>query len=111
MCSVAQSCVFAVYQVDNLFNHNFPLVRLALGDQQGKSNQRIIGDALLSHGVVQKIMTLQKPDKNGGSDTLVAVGERMVLDDKVQQVGGLLPGAGIQLLAVEGLVDSLQRTM
>ena len=106
-----RSYVLAVDQVDNHLNHNLPLVRLALGDQQGKRNQRIIGDALFSHGVVQKIMTLQKLDKNGGSDTLVAVGERMVLDDEVQQVGGLLLDAGIQLLAVEGLIDSLKRTL
>jgi len=56
-------------------------------------------------------MALQKPGKNGGGDTLVAVGERMVLDDEVQQVGGLLLDAGIKLLAVEGLINRLQRTL
>jgi len=56
-------------------------------------------------------MALQKPDKYGGGDPLVAVGERMVLDDEVQQVGGLLFDTGIQFLAVKGLVDRLQRTL
>ena len=58
-----------------------------------------------------KILPLQKPDKNSGGDPLVAIGERMVLDDKVQQVGGLLLDAGIKLFAVEGLVNCLQRTL
>ena len=108
---MTDSCVLAVNQVDNYLNHDLPLVGLALGNQQGKRNQRIIGNALFSHGVIQKIMALQKPDKYGGGDPLVAVGERMVLDDEVQQVGGLLFDTGIQFLAVKGLVDRLQRTL
>jgi hypothetical protein len=56
-------------------------------------------------------VALQKPDKNRGGNPLVAIGERMVLDDKVQQVGGLLFDAGIKLLAVEGLIDRLKRTL
>src|SRR3989338_3331374 len=105
------SRVLAVDQVDNHFNHDLPLVRLALGNQQGKRNQGIIGNALFAVGVIQKILALQKPDKNSGGDPLVAVSERMVLDDKVQQIGGLLLDAGIKLLAVEGLVNRLQRAL
>jgi len=105
------SRVLAVYQIDNHCDHDLPFIGFALGNQQGKRNQRVVSDAFLALVVIQEIVALQKPDKNRGGDTLVAVGERMVLDDEVQQVGGFFFDAGIQFLAVEGLVDRLQRTL
>src|SRR3989344_4252313 len=101
---MVSSCVLAVDQVDNHLDHDLPLIWLALGNQQGKCHQSIVGNAFLTVGVIQETLSLQKPDKNSGGNPLVAVGERMVLDDEVQQVGGLLLDAGVQLLAVEGLV-------
>ena len=56
-------------------------------------------------------MTLQKPDKNCGGYSLVAIGERMVLHDEIQQISRLLFNAGIQLRTIESLVYSLQRTL
>ena len=68
---MTDSCVLAVNQVDNHLNHDLPLVGLALGNQQGKRDQRIVGDALFSHGVIQKIVAaipspLQGEDQDGG---------------------------------------------
>ena len=53
-----RSCVFAIDQVDNHLNHDLPLIRLALGNQQGKCDQRIIDDAFFAVGVIQEILAL-----------------------------------------------------
>lgn len=70
-----RSYVLAVDQVDNHLDHDLPLIGFTLGDQQGKRNQRIVGDTLVSFGVVQEALPLQKPEKNRGGNSLVAVGE------------------------------------
>ena len=44
---------------------------------------------------IQKIVALQKLDEYRSGDPFVAVGERVVLDDEIQQVRRLLFNAGI----------------
>ena len=53
----------------------------------------------------QQIVFFQKNKKKKSAGPLVAVAERVVLDNKVKKMGRLFLNAGIKVLAAKGLVD------
>jgi hypothetical protein len=53
-------------------------------------------------------MQAQILQKQKCSDTLVSIGERVVLDDEVQKVRGARLHIGVQRLAIEGLIDGTE---
>ena len=67
--------IIAIDQIDDDFHHRVFFLGFALGNQQRKRNQGIIGDALFSIGVEQIIMARQKPDKQCGGNAYIAIGE------------------------------------
>jgi hypothetical protein len=97
--------IIAIDQIDDDFHDGVFFLGFALGNQQCKRNQGIIGDTLFSVCIKQIIMTCQKPDKQRGGNAFVAIGKGMILDDKIQQIGRFLFNTGVKLLAAEGLVN------
>ncbi len=74
---------------DNLLHRIF-LFRPALGDHQGQGNQGIVGNTLRPVLIVKNAVAVEKPQEQSGGNTFVAIAERMVLGDKIEQHGCLL---------------------
>ena len=58
----------------------------AFGDEQGEGDQGVVSDELLHRLVEQGRVQAQVPEEKKGAAALVAVGERVVLDDEIEQV-------------------------
>ena len=58
----------------------------AFGDKQGEGDQGVVGDELLHRLAEQGRVQAQVPEEKEGAAALVAVGERVVLDDEIEQV-------------------------
>ena len=76
--------IIAIDQIDDDFHDGVFFLGFALGNQQGKRNQGIIGDALFSVCIKEIIMARQKPDKQRGGNAFVAIGKGVILDDEIQ---------------------------
>ena len=85
--------------------HGFALGGLGLGDKDGERDQRVVGEALVSVFGQQRPVLVEEVQEERGTDAFVAVGEGVVLDDEVEQVRGFFFDTGVDLLAIEGLVD------
>lgn len=76
-----------------------------LRDEQCHGDEGCIGDALGSIGPVQGAVLFQKPQKQRGANALVAVHKWVIFNQEVEQIGGLLFDAGIEIPSAEGLHD------
>ena len=85
-------------------HHSLFLVGLRLGGHDGERDQRAVGNTL---GAIdpQRIVHVQEIQEERGGDALVAVVERMVLHDEIQQVRGLFLESRVHLLPAEAMVD------
>ena len=61
----------------------------------------MVGDALRAVLAEKKLVTLQKIEEQSGGDSLVAVGEAVVLRHEIQQVRRLLLRRRIEVLAAK----------
>ncbi len=73
--------------------------------QQRNRRERVVVDFQLTVCFQVVLIALQEPDEQKRADTLVAIGERMILDNEIQQMGGLLLNAGIKKFAAKRLYD------
>ena len=86
-----------VAAVDEIHDHaddDGLLRRLADRDQQGHGDQGVVGDAPDAVRAAQQAVLLHEPEDEPGRDALVAVHEAVVLDQEVEQMGGLLSRLG-----------------
>ena len=97
--------VFLIDQVHHHLHHDILLLCLALGNHQGKCYERVVCQSLGAVFTVEDAVVVEEPQEERGGNALVAVAERVVLGDKVEQHGCLLFHTRIQLLATEGLID------
>ena len=97
--------VVFVDEVDHNFDHHVFLFGAALGNHQGQSNEGVVGNTFGAVGVVEDAVIVEKPQEQRGSNALVAVAERVVLSDQVEQHSGFLLDAGIEILAIKGLIN------
>lgn len=88
--------VVLVDKVYNHFQHGVLLLSTAFRYHQGERHQGIVCDALGAVFIVKDAIAIEKPQKQRGGDTFVAIAEGMVLGDKVKQHGSLLFNRGIR---------------
>ena len=91
-------------KIDNDFDHHVFLFGAALGDHQGQCDQCIIADPFRTVGVVKNTVLFHKPKEQECGDPLVAVAERMVFCNQIEQHRRFFLDARIEVFAVESLV-------
>ncbi len=67
--------------------------------QQRDCGHGVVVDLQLAVGLQIMLVALQEPDEQKGADALIAIGKRVILDDEIEQVRGLLLNAGVEELA------------
>ena len=85
--------------------HQIFLLGRTFGDQQGEGRHAVIGDARLAIGQQQQLIATQELQEQQGADAFIAIGEGVVLDHEVEQMGRPQLGCGVERLAIEGLLD------
>jgi len=85
-----------------------PGVRFRRQERQG--GQADVVDDSFSGRQEQPAVAIQEINKQHGPDALIAIGEWMVLDDEIQQMGGLGLDAGIGRLAENALLQDAQNS-
>lgn len=71
-------------------HHHIFFLGLALGDHQGQCDQGVVGYALAAILAVEDAVVVEEPQEQCGRNAFVAVAERMVLGDEIQQHGRFL---------------------
>ena len=79
---------------------------LGLGDKESESGQGAVGDFGVAGAGEVLVVDGEKNDKEEGADAFVAVIEGVVLDNEVEEVGGLFGDGSIEVFPVVALVDS-----
>ena len=74
-------------------DHRLFLLGAGLGDHKRHRHEQAVRHPLLD-AAEKRPITVEEVQEEAARDALVAVDERMVLDDKVQQVGSLLLDRG-----------------
>jgi hypothetical protein len=89
---------------DELYHHLL-LRWIGLGDEEGEGRETSIID--LDFAVLLPAVTilLEKPDKEKGTDALVAVSEGVVFDDEVEEMCSLLLDGRVEVRPIEGRDD------
>ena len=82
-----------------------PSAPVAHRDEQRERHNGVVGEARGSVGPQEKTVAPQILEEEQGPDALVAVAERVVLYDEVEDVGGALLGARVQRVASERLLN------
>lgn len=95
-------------QRHNQLNQNFLFKRIALSNKQRNCCQAIVIDFQFTRFLETMFVLFQKSNKEKCTDTFVAISERMVLDDEVEQVSGLFFDACVNVFAIEGLYNAFQ---
>ena len=80
-------------------NQRFLLFRVGLCNQQRHGREPSVVDLRLAPRIDQAAIAMQEIDEQEGTATLVAVRERMILDDEIQQVRCLALDGGIGRLS------------
>jgi len=83
-----RSLAACLEQVEDQSDQQFLLPGVALGDQQGRGHQGVVGEQRGAVGLGQQTIAIQVEQEQEAADALVAVGEGMILDDEVEQVRG-----------------------
>ena len=107
---VLSGLFFPADEVKEDVDKDFLVGGSAFGDHQGHGDEGIVGDALAAIVAVEDVVLFEEPQEKRGGDTLVAIDERMVFDQEIEQVRGLGLDAGIDVAAVECLHDAVQGT-
>ena len=117
-----------VNQVYHDFHHHVLLLSAAFSYHQRQGHEGIICQTLAAVGSIENAIVVEEPEEERGGNALVgfafllrtsaiqasliafglssvAVAERMILRDEVEQHSSLLLYAGVKFLATEGLVD------
>ena len=87
--AITHPLVVLVYQVYNDLHHHVLLLRAAFGYHEREGDQSVVGYALRAVRVVEDTVTSHEPQEKSSGNAFVAVSERMVLRDQVEQHGGL----------------------
>ena len=111
LCRGPSPLVAGIDQVDRHVDDDGLLSLLAHCDEQGQGDQGIVRNAPPTVDAAQQAVLLHEPEEQGGCDALVAVHEAVILDEEVEQVGGLEFQAGIDVRAVESLHNRVERAM
>ena len=82
----------------------------AFRNHEGQSHKSIVSYPLVAVTGIKNAAGIQKPDEQESPDALVTVDKRVVFDYKIEDVGGFLFDAGIDLFAFKRLVDRAQGT-
>ena len=98
------SSIPLINQVHHDLDHYVFFFRLALGNHQGQGDEGVVGEAFGAVFAIEDAVVVEEPEEQGGGDAFVSVAEGVVLCDKIQEHGGFLFYAGIELFAAEGLV-------
>jgi len=80
--------VVALEQAHDKADHEVSLPRLALSDEQRQSDHRVVGETLRAVGACKELVPGEVLQEQQRPDALVAVGERVILDDEIQQIRG-----------------------
>ena len=91
---------FIIEQIDDQPDHKLLLGRIAGGDEQRQGDQPLLVEMRISQAV-----GFEKKQEKKGAYPFIAVGEGMIFDDKIEEMGRLFLNAGIEVLAAEGLMD------
>ena len=102
------SSVVALQQAHDEADHEVPLPRLALGGEKSQGDHRVVGDALRAVGARKELVPREVLQEQERPDALVAVGERVILDDEVEQIGRAQLDRWIERLPVERLLDGAE---
>ena len=86
-------------------NHQLFLCGVALRHQQRNCRQRVVVNFQFSVSFQVMLIALQKPDKQESADAFIAIRKRMILDDEIQQMCGLLLNAGVKKFSTKRLQD------
>src|SRR5262245_61792502 len=105
-CARHSGCRAGVLQkTDDEAHHQLAFRRFALCNQQCKGDERVVVESQRAIGAQQTAVLVEVVQEQQASDPLVAVRERVVLDQEVEQVGGADLHARIKQLPSEALLD------
>ena len=105
---IANRSILLINQINNQFDHQILLLRPAFGDEQRERHERTVCQPFAAIGRVEDTVPVKKPEEQKGSDPLVTVNEGMVLDHKIEQVGGLFLDTRVEVPVAEALIDPSQ---
>jgi hypothetical protein len=94
---------FVFEQVQNQPDHEVLLPRVAFGDEQRERDERVVAEPERAVRALQHAVAAQVLQEQQRADPLVPVGERVVLDEEVEEVGRAGLYARVERLAAEGL--------
>jgi len=89
-------------------DHQGLLPRQAFSHQEGQGHQGIVVDKLFYWSCQQCPVTAQVPQEQKRATALIAVGQWVIFDDEVKQMGGSGSDIGIEKLISETLLDGSQ---
>ncbi len=101
----ARELRFASQHADEEGDHQVLLLRVTHRDHQGDRRESVVGDPRDSALVIEHAVSGEEVDEQGRDAALVPVRERVILDDEVQQIRGLVLNRRVELDAPESLVE------
>ena len=85
-----KASVILVDEVDDDFNHCVLFLSAAFCYHKGKGDEGVVGYALCAVFGVENAIAVEEPQEQCGCDAFVAVTERVVLGNEIQEHGGFL---------------------
>lgn len=90
-----------IYQVYHQFYHHLFLLRITLSNEESKNRESSIIDFDFTIFLESVTVLLKEPDKEKCTNTLVAIGEWMILDDEIEKVCCLFFDCWIEIIPIE----------
>ena len=85
-----KASVLLVDEVDDDFNHCVLFLSAAFCYHKGKGDEGVVGNALCAVFVVENAIAVEEPQEQCGGNAFVAVTERVVFGNEIQEHGGFL---------------------
>src|ERR1019366_6068082 len=87
-------------------NHQTLLRRITHGDHKRESGQRVVGELGLPISVDEEPIACEECDKESCSASLIAIFERVVLHDEIQQIRSFQLYGRVHVMSLETLIES-----
>lgn len=98
----ARGYFLGVYKIHDELDHHLLLPRMRLSDEKCERDESTFIDLHLPISSESMTILLEKPDEEKCANSLVAISERMILDDEIEEMGSLFLDSRVEILAIGG---------